>query len=240
MVSNVLQLKKEREAKSQAASSTANQLKQKTTYTGKADIGGPWLLYNTKGEPVTHADFEGKYYLIYFGFTFCPDVCPVSLMKMSKALQRVRESKEFKYFDLEALFVSVDPDRDSNERIDEYCKIFDEKLIGLTHKSNDHPELKTMLKSFKIHVSKIYLSDEEVKEDMQTLKENAPEVIEKLKDLELKKDEKYTLDHSIIVYLIGPDNQFLTYLGSNLDEKDMSDIILDEIAADLKRRVLDP
>ena len=197
-------------------------------------------MYNTKGEPVTHKDLEGKYYLIYFGFTFCPDVCPVSLMKMSKALQRVRESKEFKYFDLEALFVSVDPDRDSNERIEEYCKIFDEKLIGLTHKSNDNPELKDMLKKFKIHVSKIYLSDEEVKEDMQTLQENAPQVIEKLKDLEVKKDEKYTLDHSIIVYLIGPDNNFLTYLGSNLDEKDMSDIILDEISADLKRRILEP
>jgi protein SCO1 len=163
-------------------------------------------LYDTKGEPFTHHNLEGKYYLIYFGFTFCPDVCPVSLMKMSKALQRVRQSKEFKYFDLEALFVSVDPDRDSNERIDEYCKIFDDKLIGLTHKSNDNQELKDMLKKFKIHVSKIYLSDEEVKEDMQTLKENAPEVLEKLKDLELKKDEKYTLDHSIIVYLIGPDN----------------------------------
>lgn len=95
-------------------------------------------MYNTKGEPVTHKDFEGKYYLIYFGFTFCPDVCPVSLMKMTKALERVRKSKEYKYFDLEALFVSVDPDRDSNERIEEYCKIFDESLIGLTHKSNNH------------------------------------------------------------------------------------------------------
>jgi protein SCO1/2 len=59
-------------------------------------------------------------------------------MKMSKALQKVRESKEFKYFDLEAIFVSVDPDRDSNERIEEYCKIFDEKMVGLTHKSNNN------------------------------------------------------------------------------------------------------
>jgi cytochrome oxidase Cu insertion factor (SCO1/SenC/PrrC family) len=134
--------------------------------------------------------------------------------------------------------VSVDPDRDTNERIEEYCKIFDPSIIGLTHKTNDNPELKDMLKKFKIHVSKIYLTDEEEKEDLETLKENAPQVIEKLSELKAKKDEKYTLDHSIIVYLIGPDNQFLTYLGSNLDENDMTDIILDEIAADLKRRVL--
>jgi cytochrome oxidase Cu insertion factor (SCO1/SenC/PrrC family) len=61
-----------------------------------------------------------------------------------------------------------------------------------------------------------------------------------MEGLQSKKDEKYTLDHSIIVYLIGPDNQFLTYLGSNLDEKDMTDIILDEISTDIKRKVLKP
>lgn len=54
---------------------------------------------------------------------------------------------------------------------------------------------------------------------------------------EKKNDDKYTLDHSIIVYLMGPDNQFLTYLGSNLDEKDMAELILNEIAADTKRRI---
>lgn len=97
-----------------------------------------------------------------------------------------------------------------------------------------------MLKKFKIHVSKIYLSEEEEKEDLETLKENAPQVLEKMAQIEAKKDEKYTLDHSIIVYLIGPDNQFLTYLGSNLDENAMTDIILDEISTDLKRKVLNP
>lgn len=127
-------------------------------------------------------------------------------MKMCKALNRVKASKEYKYFDLEAIFVSVDPDRDTNERIEEYVKIFDPSLVGLTHKSNSHQELKDMLKRFKIHVSKIFLTDEEEKEDLQTLKENAPEVLEKMSKLEAKNDEKYTLDHSIIVYLIGPDN----------------------------------
>merc|ERR1712028_201836 len=145
--------------------------KSTTKYTGKAEIGGNWMLYDTKGNPFSSKDLEGKYYLIYFGFTFCPDVCPVSLMKMSKALNIVKQSKEYNYFDLEAIFVSVDPDRDSNKRIEEYTKIFHDDLIGLTHKSNDSPELKELLKKFKIHVSKIYLSEEEEKEDMDTLKE---------------------------------------------------------------------
>jgi cytochrome oxidase Cu insertion factor (SCO1/SenC/PrrC family) len=48
---------------------------------------------------------------------------------------------------------------------------------------------------------------------------------------------KYTLDHTIVVYLMGPDNEFLTYLGSNLDDNAMTEIILDEVSADLKRRV---
>jgi cytochrome oxidase Cu insertion factor (SCO1/SenC/PrrC family) len=127
-------------------------------------------------------------------------------MKMAKALNTVKESKEGKYFDIEAIFVSVDPDRDSNERIEEYCKIFDPSIIGLTHKSNDNVELKELLKKFKIHVSKILLTDEEEAEDMKSLKEHAPEVVDKLGALAKKKDEKYTLDHSIIVYLMGPNN----------------------------------
>lgn len=69
------------------------------------------------------------------------------------------------------------------------------------------------------------------------MKANAPEVIEKMAKHKKEKEDKYTLDHSIIVYLIGPDNQFLTYLGSNLDEDTMADIILDEVRADLKKRV---
>ncbi len=149
--------------------------------------------------------------MIYFGFTFCPDVCPISLMKMAKSMNKVKASKEYAYFDLEGIFVSVDPDRDSLDRIKEYCELFDPSIIGLTQKSNASQELKDMLKSFKIHVSKIYLTDEEEKEDMETLKQNAPQVEQKMKEWEQQKqkkaeEEKYTLDHSIVVYLMGPDN----------------------------------
>jgi protein SCO1 len=91
---------------------------------------------------VTQEDFAGKYYLIYFGFTYCPDVCPISLMKTAKALDMVKASKEHAYFDIVPIFVSVDPNRDSNERIEEYVKIFHPDLVGLTQKRNDSPELK--------------------------------------------------------------------------------------------------
>jgi cytochrome oxidase Cu insertion factor (SCO1/SenC/PrrC family) len=95
-------------------------------------------------------------------------------------MENVRKSKEYNYFDLEGIFVSVDPNRDTAERIDEYTKIFHENLIGLTTKRNDSPELKDILKKFKIHVSKIYLTDEDEKQDLKTLEENAPEVLEML------------------------------------------------------------
>lgn len=228
MYSNVQSIKKRREQKIQNVGTAQ--------YTGKADIGGDWLLYNTQGEPVTHKDLEGQYYLIYFGFTMCPDVCPVSLNKASKAKRKVMKSKEYKYFDLASVFVSLDPDRDTPERIAQYCRIFDDDMIGLTHKENNHPELKEILKKFKIHSSKIYLTEEEEREDEEAMKAVAPEVIEQMKDKKAKKDDKYSLDHTIVTYLMGPDNEFITYLGSNLNENEMADIILDEISSDLGKK----
>ena len=72
--SQIMSVKKKREQKIQNVG--------KARYTGKAEIGGPWLLYDTNGNVVTHKNFEGKYYLIYFGFTMCPDVWPISLNKI--------------------------------------------------------------------------------------------------------------------------------------------------------------
>lgn len=87
------------------------------TYSGKADIGGPWELIDMKGEKVTHKDFEGSYYLIYFGFCNCPDICPNSLHKLAKALHRIKQMPESRYISLKPIFVSVDPDRDDFAKI---------------------------------------------------------------------------------------------------------------------------
>ena len=64
---------------------------KKITSTGKASIGGEWTLTDTDGKPFSSNDLRGSYYLIYFGFTNCPDICPNSLMKLAKALEKVRK-----------------------------------------------------------------------------------------------------------------------------------------------------
>ncbi len=209
----------------------------KVTYVGKPQIGGPFKLYDTNGNLVTHKDLAGKYYLIYFGFTQCPDVCPMSLNKISKVLDKIKMSKEYKYFDIECIFVSVDPDRDTPERIENYCKLFNKSIIGLTSKSNDDPDLKQMLKSFKIHSSKIYLSKEDEEADKKNLERNVPHVVKEMSQLKPKNDMKYSLDHTIVTYLMGPNNNFITYLSGNLNQEEMYNIVLEEIMNDLTNQM---
>jgi len=80
--------------------------------------------------------------LIYFGFCNCPDICPTSLIKISRALEQIRNNNEYKDIKLKTIFVSVDPDRDNNEKIDTYLSFFDKSIIGITANSNNDPKLK--------------------------------------------------------------------------------------------------
>lgn len=180
----------------------------KVTYTGKADIGGPWKLHDMQGNTVTDKDFKGSYYLLYFGFCNCPDICPISLQKLSKALAHIRQMPEYKYVKLKTVFVSVDPDRDTPQRINKFLSHFDSSIIGLTAKSNDDPDLRSMMNKFRIYASKIELDD---------------------KPLKPGEKRPYTLDHTIITYLMDDSNNYLTHLGSNLSDRDLAQIIVDAV-----------
>lgn len=206
------------------------------TYVGKALIGGPWALKGTDGKPFSYKNLLGKYYLIYFGFTRCPDVCPMSLQKIVKAVSEIKNQPEYNYFDIEVVFVSVDPDRDSLSRIRQYTSLFNKDIIGVTGESNDDPNLKDTLKKFKIHSSKIYLSEEDQKVDNEVLKRNAAFIVENMGESNESKNElRYSLDHTIVTYLMGTENEFLTYLSANLTHQEMKGIILEEIMSDLNK-----
>lgn len=100
-----------------------------TAVTGKALIGGPFSLIDHTGKRVTEKDFRGRYMLVFFGYTFCPDICPSGLQLMTEALERIGPAKAKR---VQPLFISVDPERDTTDQLALYVKSFHPSLIGLT------------------------------------------------------------------------------------------------------------
>ena len=97
-----------------------------------AAIGGPFSLTNQDGRRVTERDFAGKYRIMYFGFTHCPDVCPMDLAVIGQALRRFEKSDPSRAARVAPLFVSVDPERDTPAVLKEYVAAFHPRLVGLT------------------------------------------------------------------------------------------------------------
>jgi len=97
-----------------------------------ARIGGPFKLVNQEGRPSTDQDFAGKYRLMYFGYTYCPDVCPVDLQKLMAGYAALEKSAPETAAKIAPIFVSVDPDRDKPPVLKQYVAAFHPKLTGLT------------------------------------------------------------------------------------------------------------
>lgn len=106
--------------------------KAKKRSIGKVALGGPFSLTDQNGKAVTDKDFLGKWILLYFGFTHCPDICPDELEKMAKAIDIVDQNKEKLGTELQPLFITVDPSRDDIEAVRAYVKEFHPRLLGLT------------------------------------------------------------------------------------------------------------
>jgi len=97
-----------------------------------ADIGGPFELVNKDGETVRWEDFDGKYRTVYFGFTYCPDICPTDVGRMIHGLRRLGEVEPDKAAKIQPIFISIDPERDTPEIVGEFAAAFSDELIGLT------------------------------------------------------------------------------------------------------------
>ena len=147
----------------------------KTITTGEAKIGGPFTLVSTRGGTVTEQSFRGKYLLIFFGFTFCPDVCPTALNNVSVALEKIGGTANA----VQPLFITVDPQRDTQPVMAEYLKSFDPRFVGLT---GSQEQIDQVVKAYRVHAER--------------QKPEGPA-------------HHYLMSHSGYVYLMGPRGKFV-------------------------------
>jgi protein SCO1/2 len=135
-----------------APSTTGAVSPQRAPISPDAALGGPFTLVDHKGQPITEAVFRGKPSAVFFGFTHCPDVCPTTLMDMSRWADALGADAEAMRF----VFVTVDPERDTPAVLDEYVSAFSNKILGIT----GEPEaVRAMLRDYNIPFSKVPLQD---------------------------------------------------------------------------------
>nr|WP_283949904.1 SCO family protein [Limobrevibacterium gyesilva] len=139
------------------------------------DIGGPFTLVDGSGKQVTDREFRGKYLLVYFGYTYCPDVCPTTLAEVSAALDKLGS----KAAQVQPLFITVDPKRDTPEVMKRYTDAFDSRIIGLT---GTPEEIAVVAKEYRVYYAADRPGDGR---------------------------DDYTVDHSSILYLMGRDGEFM-------------------------------
>ena len=94
----------------------------------RAAVGGPFKLIDQNGQPFTDKDLKGKPFLVFFGFTHCPDICPTALFEVSEILRGLGSDAD----KVSAVFISVDPERDTPAVLKDYLSSFDPHLRGLT------------------------------------------------------------------------------------------------------------
>ena len=117
---------------------------------GASAIGGPFSLVDQNGRAVTDKDLRGRPFLVFFGFTHCPDVCPTALFEISEVLGKLGPDAQR----VSALFVTVDPERDTPAQMKDYLSSFDPHLLGLT---GDPAAIAAVAKEYRVYVKKVPL-----------------------------------------------------------------------------------
>jgi protein SCO1 len=113
---------------------------------GTGLIGGQFTLVATDGTTVSDQTYRGKWQIIYFGYTFCPDACPVALSKLSIALEKLESDAD----KVQAIFITVDPQRDTQQVLAEYLKSFDSRVVGLT---GPQAEIDKVIKEYRVYAA---------------------------------------------------------------------------------------
>lgn len=115
---------------------------------GQPTVGGAFTLVNGDGETVTEADFAGKVMVVYFGFTFCPDICPTELVAIADAVDLLPPAARAK---VQPIFITIDPERDNPGAMRDYVSNFHERMIGLTGTAE---QIRTAAKAYRVYYAK--------------------------------------------------------------------------------------
>ena len=116
-----------------------------------ADIGGPFDLIDKAGKTVRWSDFAGKYRIVYFGYTFCPDVCPTEVQRMAQGLKLFAKDHPAQAKRIQPIFITVDPERDTPAKVGEFAAAFSPDIVGLTGAPQQVEAAKA---AFKVYASK--------------------------------------------------------------------------------------
>lgn len=149
-------------------------------------IGGPFTLVDGDGRTVTDQTFRGRAMLLFFGYTFCPDVCPTTLGVVAAAMEKLPVDSRVQVV---PVFVSVDPARDTPQVMRDYVSAFHPLIVGLT---GSEDQVAAAMRAYRVYAAKVKGSD----------------------------PDSYTVDHSAIIYLVGPDGRFVAHFphGTTADE----------------------
>ena len=119
-------------------------------------LGGAFALIDQDGKPVTDKDFAGKYRLMYFGYTFCPDVCPTDVARIARGLKAYEAARPARGARVQPIFITVDPGRDDPSALKPFVAAFHPRLIGLTGTT---AQVDAMKKAYGIYSRQVATSD---------------------------------------------------------------------------------
>lgn len=186
---------------------TAGAVSQQCAAPSPAAVGGDFTLLDGQGDRVTQGILDNKFGLIYFGFTYCPDVCPTELAKIASALDKLQQQGK-KLDRVQPVFISLDPERDTPDAVATYTDLFHPKLIGLTGSQN---QINAAAKAYRVFHRKACESGE----PEQVIRDG------RLVTRCMPGDTEYTIEHSSLIFLMDRRGELITFFAPNASPDDI-------------------
>lgn len=156
---------------------------------GRAAIGGSFSLTDHTGQPVTQDILKGKISLVYFGYSFCPDICPTDLQLIGQALDQMTDEERA---DAQALFITIDPERDTAQQLAGYVPLFHPQIRGLT---GTPEQIDAAAKAYRAYYKKVSAEEAGTSD--------------------------YLMDHSAFIYLMDRNGTFVRVFGHGVEPAEM-------------------